>query len=119
MNVSSSGGSLTLKDNPSDYSRQNVGAYQASKTALNAVAQAFAIEVEGTSIKVNAVCPGFTATDLSNHAPGAGSVEDAAREPVTRMGRAEPSQMQPARFRGENSKPCTKTASWSSGRCFR
>ncbi|MEX3953944.1 SDR family NAD(P)-dependent oxidoreductase [Paraburkholderia sp. EG287B] len=82
VNVSSAGGSLTLKDNPSDYSRQYVGVYQASKTALNAVTQAFAIELEGTSIKVNAVCPGFTATDLSNYAPGAGSVEDAAREPV-------------------------------------
>ncbi|RZF23509.1 SDR family oxidoreductase [Paraburkholderia sp. UYCP14C] len=82
VNVSSAGGSLTLKDNPSDYSRQYVGVYQASKTALNAVTQAFAIELEETGIKVNAVCPGFTATDLSNYAPGAGSVEDAAREPV-------------------------------------
>ncbi|MEX3937032.1 SDR family NAD(P)-dependent oxidoreductase [Paraburkholderia phymatum] len=82
VNVSSAGGSLTLKDNPSDYSRQYVGVYQTSKTALNAVTQAFAIELEGTGIKVNAVCPGFTATDLSNYAPGAGSVEDAAREPV-------------------------------------
>ncbi|RQR63429.1 SDR family NAD(P)-dependent oxidoreductase [Burkholderia sp. Bp9126] len=82
VNVSSAGGSLTLKDNPSDYSREYVGVYQTSKTALNAVTQAFAIELEGTGIKVNAVCPGFTATDLSNHAPGAGPVEDAAREPV-------------------------------------
>jgi len=82
VNISSAGGSLTLKDNPSDYSRQYVGVYQASKTALNAVTQAFAIELEGTNIKVNAACPGFTATDLSNFAPGAGSVEDAAREPV-------------------------------------
>ncbi|MGF6735689.1 NAD(P)-dependent dehydrogenase (short-subunit alcohol dehydrogenase family) [Paraburkholderia youngii] len=82
VNVSSAGGSLTLKDDPSDYSRQYVGVYQTSKTALNAITQAFAIELEGTGIKVNAVCPGFTATDLSNHAPGGGSVEDAAREPV-------------------------------------
>jgi NAD(P)-dependent dehydrogenase (short-subunit alcohol dehydrogenase family) len=82
VNLSSAGGSLALKDNPSDFSRQYVGVYQASKTALNAVTQAFAIELEGTNIKVNAACPGFTATDLSNHAPGAGSVEDAAREPV-------------------------------------
>lgn len=82
VNISSAGGSLSLKDNPADYSRQYVGVYQASKTALNAVTQAFAIELEGTNIKVNAVCPGFTATDLSGHAPGAGSVEDAARQPV-------------------------------------
>jgi NAD(P)-dependent dehydrogenase (short-subunit alcohol dehydrogenase family) len=82
VNISSAGGSLALKDNPSDYSRQYVGVYQTSKTALNAVTQAFAIELEGTSIKVNAACPGFTATAISNFAPGAGSVEDAAREPV-------------------------------------
>lgn len=82
VNISSAGGSLTLKDNPSEFSRQYVGVYQTSKTALNAVTQAFAIELEGTNIKVNAACPGFTATDLSNYAPGAGSVEDAAREPV-------------------------------------
>jgi NAD(P)-dependent dehydrogenase (short-subunit alcohol dehydrogenase family) len=82
VNLSSAGGSLTLKDNPSEFSRQYVGVYQTSKAALNAVTQAFAIELEGTNVKVNAVCPGFTATDLSNHAPGAGSVEDAAREPV-------------------------------------
>ncbi len=82
VNISSAGGSLALKDNPADYSRLYVGVYQTSKTTLNAVTQAFAIELEGTNIKVNAVCPGFTATDLSNHAPGAGSVEDAAREPV-------------------------------------
>ncbi|VWD17288.1 short-chain dehydrogenase/reductase SDR [Burkholderia lata] len=82
VNISSAGGSLTLKDDPVDYSRLYVGVYQASKTALNAVTQAFAIELAGTNVKVNAVCPGFTATDLSNHAPGAGTVQDAAREPV-------------------------------------
>jgi NAD(P)-dependent dehydrogenase (short-subunit alcohol dehydrogenase family) len=82
VNISSAGGSLTLKDNPSEFSRQYVGVYQISKAALNAVTQAFAIELERTNIKVNAACPGFTATALSNYAPGAGSVEDAAREPV-------------------------------------
>lgn len=82
VNISSAGGSLTLKDNPSEFSRQYVGVYQASKTALNAVTQAFAIELEGTNIKVNAACPGLTATAISNFAQGAGSVEDAAREPV-------------------------------------
>jgi len=82
VNISSAGGSLKLKDDPSEFSRQYVGIYQTSKAALNAVTQAFAIELEGTNIKVNAACPGFTATDLSNYAPGAGSVEDAAREPV-------------------------------------
>ncbi|SCK18955.1 Short-chain dehydrogenase [Variovorax sp. HW608] len=82
VNISSSGGSLTLKENPSSYSRSYVGVYQTSKATLNAVTQAFAIELEGTNIKVNAACPGFTATDQTKFAEGAGSVEDAAREPV-------------------------------------
>ncbi|AXF25816.1 dehydrogenase [Burkholderia pyrrocinia] len=82
VNISSATGSLALKEDPSNPFRNQVGVYHASKTALNAITQAFAIELEGTGIKVNAACPGFTATDLSNFAEGAGSVEDAAREPV-------------------------------------
>ena len=39
----------------------------ASKTALNAMTLAFAIELESTGIKVNAACPGYTATDLNDH----------------------------------------------------
>lgn len=82
VNVSSIGGSMTLKEDPADFSRSYVGVYQVTKAALNAITQALAIELEGTPIKVNAVCPGFTATDLSAYAPGAGTVEDAARQPV-------------------------------------
>lgn len=55
--------------------------YSASKTALNAVTLAFAIELESTRIKVNAASAGFTATDLNNFA-GTRTVEQAAREPV-------------------------------------
>lgn len=55
--------------------------YSASKTALNAITLGFAIELESTPIKVNAACPGFTATDLNNFA-GTRTVEQAAREPV-------------------------------------
>ena len=39
------------------------------------------LELEGTSIKVNAACPGYTATDL-NRFTGTRTVEQAAREPV-------------------------------------
>ena len=53
----------------------------ASKTALNAITLAFTIELESTNIKVNAACPGHTATDLNNFA-GPRTVEQAAREPV-------------------------------------
>jgi NAD(P)-dependent dehydrogenase (short-subunit alcohol dehydrogenase family) len=40
--------------------------YSPSKTALNAITLAFALELESTRIKVNAACPGFTATHLHN-----------------------------------------------------
>ncbi|MET0936650.1 MAG: SDR family NAD(P)-dependent oxidoreductase, partial [Luteibacter sp.] len=39
-------------------------AYRISKAALNAYTQAAARELEGSGILVNAVCPGWTATDL-------------------------------------------------------
>jgi len=82
VNVSSSLGSLTLNADPSRPSRALLGpSYSASKTALNAVTLAFAVELESTHIKVNAACPGFTATDLNNF-QGTRTVEQAAREPV-------------------------------------
>jgi NAD(P)-dependent dehydrogenase (short-subunit alcohol dehydrogenase family) len=43
------------------------GAYNASKTALNAFTVVLANELKGTAVKVNSACPGFTATDLNNH----------------------------------------------------
>lgn len=82
VNVSSSAGSLKLNADPNHPYRTLFGpSYSASKTALNAITLAFAIELESTPIKVNAVCPGFTATDLNNFA-GTRTVEQAAREPV-------------------------------------
>jgi NAD(P)-dependent dehydrogenase (short-subunit alcohol dehydrogenase family) len=39
-------------------------AYRVSKAALNAYTQAAAREMEGSGILVNAVCPGWTATEL-------------------------------------------------------
>src|ERR1700712_363166 len=61
VNVSSGVGSLAGNLNPAYPSRAmfNPG-YAASKTALNAMTVAFAIELESTGIKVNAVGPGFT-----------------------------------------------------------
>jgi NAD(P)-dependent dehydrogenase (short-subunit alcohol dehydrogenase family) len=81
VNMSSINGSLAMNSDPSNPFRSLAGVYAASKTALNAVTLSFAIELESTNIKVNAVCPGFTATDMNNFA-GTGTVEDAAREPV-------------------------------------
>lgn len=82
VNVSSSSGSLTLNAAPTNPHRAMFGAvYSPSKTALNAITLAFALELESTRIKVNAADPGFTATDLNNFA-GTRSVQEAAREPV-------------------------------------
>ena len=82
VNVSSTAGSLKLNANPNHPSRALFGpSYSASKTALNAITLAFAVELEATPIKDNAACPGFTATDLNNFA-GTRTVKQAAREPV-------------------------------------
>lgn len=77
----SSGASLTLNSDPSNAHRRMFGNYSASKTAAHAVMLAFALALEGTKIKVNAACPGFTATALNNF-NGTRSLEQGAREPV-------------------------------------
>jgi NAD(P)-dependent dehydrogenase (short-subunit alcohol dehydrogenase family) len=82
VNVSSGAGSLTRNSNPAFAYRSIFGpVYPASKTALNAMTLAMAIELEPTGIKVNAACPGFTKTNLNNYA-GTQTVEEGAREPV-------------------------------------
>ncbi len=82
VNVSSGSGSLTMNADPTNPHRAMFGAvYSPSKTALNAITLAFAIELESTDIKVNAADPGFTSTDLNNFA-GTRTVEQAAREAV-------------------------------------
>ena len=81
VNVSSSSGSLTMNADPTYPHRAVFGVYSASKTALNAITLAFALELESTGIKVNTACPGFTATDLNNF-QGRRTVQQAAREPV-------------------------------------
>ncbi len=81
VNVSSGVGSLTANAAPGAY-RANFGpVYPASKTALNALTIAMAIELEPEGIRVNAVAPGFTRTNLNGYA-GTASVEDGAREAV-------------------------------------
>jgi NAD(P)-dependent dehydrogenase (short-subunit alcohol dehydrogenase family) len=82
VNVSSSVGSLTRNSDPAFHYRSIFGpVYPASKTALNAMTLAMAIELESTGIKVNAACPGFTKTNLNNYT-GTQTVEEGAREPV-------------------------------------
>ncbi len=82
VNVSSGVGSLTLNSDPTFPYRAGYGVvYAASKTALNAVTLSFAIELEGTNIKVNVASPGFTATALNNYA-GTETIEQGSRHPV-------------------------------------
>jgi NAD(P)-dependent dehydrogenase (short-subunit alcohol dehydrogenase family) len=82
VNVSSGAGSLTMNSDPAFAHRSVFGpVYPASKTALNAITLAMAIELEPEGIKVNAVSPGFTKTNLNNYA-GTETVEEGAREAV-------------------------------------
>jgi NAD(P)-dependent dehydrogenase (short-subunit alcohol dehydrogenase family) len=82
VNVSSGVGSLTMNSDPAYPWRSIFGpVYPASKTALNAVTLAMAIELEPVGIKVNAVSPGFTKTNLNNYA-GTETVEEGAAEAV-------------------------------------
>lgn len=82
VNVSSTVGSLAYLTNPENPYRKVGGvAYGPSKTALNAITLAFVAELEGTGIKINLVCPGYTSTGLNDY-QGHRTVEQAAREPV-------------------------------------
>jgi NAD(P)-dependent dehydrogenase (short-subunit alcohol dehydrogenase family) len=82
VNVSSGVGSLTMNSDPAFPYRRIFGpVYPASKTALNAMTLAMAIELESAGIKVNAVSPGFTKTNLNNYA-GTETVEEGAAEAV-------------------------------------
>ena len=82
VNVSSGVGSLTANSDPDYPYRAIFGpVYPASKTALNALTLAMALELDPEGIKVNAVSPGFTKTNLNGYA-GTETVEEGAREAV-------------------------------------
>src|SRR3546814_935235 len=81
VNVSSSLGSLTINSTPNPYRATYNPGYGASKTALNAITLAFAIDLESEGMKVNAVTPGFTSTALTNY-EGTETVQQGAAEAV-------------------------------------
>ncbi len=77
VNVSSSAGSLTLHSDPTwPYYHHKGAVYLPSKSALNMYTINLAYELRDTLFKVNAVDPGFIATDFNNHR-GTGTVEEA------------------------------------------
>jgi NAD(P)-dependent dehydrogenase (short-subunit alcohol dehydrogenase family) len=68
INVSSGLGSLTKSGDPAwTHVAAKFLGYAASKSALNMMTVQLAYELRDTSIKVNSVDPGYTATDLNQH----------------------------------------------------
>ncbi|MAN28489.1 SDR family oxidoreductase [Mesonia sp.] len=79
VNVSSSGCSITLHSDPSwEFYHHKAAVYGPSKAALNMYTVCLAYELQETAFKVNAVDPGFIATDFNNH-NGTDTAENAGR----------------------------------------
>lgn len=77
-NVTSGLGSLTLHSDPTwKYYNVKLASYVPSKAALNAFTILLAYELKDLPFKVNAIDPGYTATDFNHHS-GPGTVESAA-----------------------------------------
>jgi NAD(P)-dependent dehydrogenase (short-subunit alcohol dehydrogenase family) len=82
VNVSSEVGSIgTMTRTDFPFAGMQPGGYGASKSALNMLTVSWAMELKETDIKVNAMTPGYTKTDL-NHNQGTRAPEDAAEVAV-------------------------------------
>jgi len=69
VNVSSELASFGLRSDPSwEYAAFRLPTYAASKAALNALTLSYADQLQELGIKVNAICPGYTATEATNFA---------------------------------------------------
>lgn len=80
--VTSGLGSLALHNDPAwKYYAVKPACYVSSKAALNAYTIVLAYNLRDTSFKINAVDPGYTATDFNHHS-GPGTVPDAAARVV-------------------------------------
>ena len=101
VNVSSGLGSLAINANPSHpFYHAKALAYNASKAALNMFTLALAYDLRDTPIKVNSANPGYTSTDMTNHAAGAQTVEQGAAE-IVRLAQL-PDDGPTATFSGNN-----------------
>ena len=68
VNLSSGLGSLALNSDPAgEYAAFKFPAYNSSKAAVNMLTVVYAARLADKGIKVNAVDPGYTATDLNAH----------------------------------------------------
>jgi NAD(P)-dependent dehydrogenase (short-subunit alcohol dehydrogenase family) len=71
VNVSSSCGLASMDG-------ESCPAYRVSKAALNTYTRMLAAELDGSGILVNAVCPGWTATDMGGSSGGRPAGEGAS-----------------------------------------
>jgi len=79
--VSSNLASLGLKADPtSQFSKLEAPSYRCSKTAVNMLMLIYAGRYEERGWKINAVCPGYVATNINAYR-GYGTVEDGAINP--------------------------------------
>lgn len=82
VNVTSDMGSMARNTDPAHpYSGMTILAYTASKVAANVASLLFARELKDSGIKVNAVNPGYTATDM-NQFRGTQTVDESIVAPV-------------------------------------
>ena len=82
VNVSSGLGSITLNADPDwPYAAVKLTGYNASKAALNMFTVLLAAELKDAKVLVNAVDPGYTATDLNGNS-GHQSLAEGAAETV-------------------------------------
>jgi len=82
VNVSTAMASLTLAaDLTGTNYTTRFAIYQSSKSALNMYTVNLAYELRDMAFKVNAVCPGYTQTDFTNH-QGTSTVQEAGQRIV-------------------------------------
>jgi NAD(P)-dependent dehydrogenase (short-subunit alcohol dehydrogenase family) len=68
VNVSSEVGSFGFITDPNQpFAGMQVGAYGASKSALNMLTVSYAVELKETPVKINVMTPGYTKTDLNEN----------------------------------------------------
>ncbi len=82
VNLSSGLGSIEKNGDPAwDFASYKLIGYNASKAALSMLTVQLAYELRETGIKVNAVSPGFVATDMNAY-QGTQTIEEGAAGPV-------------------------------------